>query len=41
MPARTLFPCAARDAAEAARDFDLCFGENASRSLLDPLTGAS
>jgi 2-polyprenyl-6-methoxyphenol hydroxylase-like FAD-dependent oxidoreductase len=37
---QALFPRAAADAAEAARDFDLCFGENIPRSLIDLLSGA-
>jgi hypothetical protein len=36
---QALFPRAAAAATEAARDFDLCFGENAPRSLIDLLTG--
>jgi 2-polyprenyl-6-methoxyphenol hydroxylase-like FAD-dependent oxidoreductase len=35
-----LFPRAVADATEAARDFDLCFGENSPKSLIDLLTGA-
>ena len=38
---QALFPRAAADATEAARDFDLCFGENAPRSLIDLLTGVA
>jgi NAD(P)-dependent dehydrogenase (short-subunit alcohol dehydrogenase family) len=38
---QALFPRAAADATEAARDFDLCFGENTPRSLIDLLTGVA
>lgn len=38
---QALFSRAAADATEAARDFDLCFGENAPRSLIDLLTGVA
>jgi 2-polyprenyl-6-methoxyphenol hydroxylase-like FAD-dependent oxidoreductase len=34
-----LFPGAAADATEAARDFELCFGQDTPRSLIDLLTG--
>ena len=37
---RALFPRAADAAAEAARDFDVCFGENTPASLIGLLTGA-
>ncbi|MFB9837841.1 FAD-dependent oxidoreductase [Actinoallomurus acaciae] len=36
---QALFPRSAEAAAEAARDFELCFGDNAPRSLIDLLTG--
>ena len=36
-----LFPRAAADATEAARDFALCFGQDAPRSLIDLLTGVA
>ena len=37
---RALFPRAADAAAEAARDFDVCFGESTPASLIGLLTGA-
>ena len=36
-----LFPRAAADATEAARDFELCFGQDAPWSLIDLLTGVA
>lgn len=36
---RALFPRIAEEAAEAARDFDLCFGDNAPHGLINMLTG--
>ena len=36
---RALFPRTAAAAVEAARDFDLCFGDDAPRSLIDLLAG--
>ena len=36
---QALFPRSAEAAAEAARDFELCFGDDAPRSLIDLLTG--
>jgi 2-polyprenyl-6-methoxyphenol hydroxylase-like FAD-dependent oxidoreductase len=36
---RALFPRGLEAAVEAARDFELCFGDNAPHGLLDLLTG--
>ncbi|WP_328453530.1 FAD-dependent oxidoreductase [Amycolatopsis sp. NBC_00438] len=36
---RTLFPRSAEESAEAARDFELCFGEKTPHSLIGLLTG--
>ncbi|ANY05439.1 FAD-dependent oxidoreductase [Pseudonocardia sp. HH130630-07] len=38
---RSLFPRIAEATAEAARDFDLCFGEHAPAGMIDLLTGAA
>ena len=37
---QALFPRSTEEATEAARDFNICFGENAPQSLIDLLTGS-